>query len=115
MFIKALKGKIHRATVTATKVHYPGSIAIDTSLLDAAGIKIYEAILLANVTNGERVETYVVPAPAGSGDAIILGAAARMLRAGDIVIMMNFAYYTPEEMDGHKPIVICPDENNKIP
>jgi len=115
MFIKALKGKIHRATVTATKVDYPGSIAIDTDLLDAAGIKIYEAILLANVTNGERVETYVVPAPAGSGDVIVLGAAARMFSAGDIVIMMNFAYYTPEEMEGHKPKVICPDENNKIP
>ncbi|MBW8034808.1 MAG: aspartate 1-decarboxylase [Planctomycetes bacterium] len=115
MFIKALKGKIHRATVTATKVNYPGSIAIDTDLLDAAGIKIYEAILLANVTNGERLETYVVPAPAGSGDVIILGAAARMFSAGDIVIMMNFAYYTPEEMDAHKPKVICPDENNKIP
>ena len=115
MFIKALKGKIHRATVTATKVHYPGSIAVDTDLLDATGIRIYEAILLANVTNGERVETYVVPAPAGSGDVIILGAAARMFSAGDIVIMMNFAYYTPEEMDTHKPKVICPDENNKIP
>lgn len=114
MFIKALKGKIHRATVTATKVHYPGSIAIDTDLLEATGIRIYEAILLANVTNGERLETYVVPAPAGSGDVIILGAAARMFSAGDIVIMMNFAFYTPEEMDTHKPKVICPDENNKI-
>lgn len=115
MLIKALKGKIHRATVTATKIDYPGSIAIDTDLLDAAGIKIYEAVLLANVSNGERVETYVVPAPAGSGDVIVLGAAARMFSAGDIVIMMNFALFTPEEMDTHKPKVVCPDENNKIP
>lgn len=115
MLIKALKGKIHRATVTATKIDYPGSIAIDTDLLEAAGIKIYEAILLANVTNGERLETYVVPAPAGSGDVIILGAAARMFSRGDIVIMMNFAFFTPEEMETHKPKVVCPDENNKIP
>ena len=115
MLIKALKGKIHRATVTETKIDYPGSIGIDTDLLEATGIMPYEAILLANVTNGERLETYVVPAPAGSGDIIILGAAARMFSKGDIVIMMNFAFYTPEEMKTHKPKIICPNENNKIP
>ncbi len=115
MLIKALKGKIHRATVTATKVDYPGSIGIDTDLLEATGIAPYEAILLANVSNGERLETYVVPAPAGSGDIIILGAAARMFSPGDIVIMMNFAFYTPEEMATHKPKVVCPDAKNGIP
>ena len=115
MLIKALKGKIHRAMVTATKIDYPGSIGIDTDLLDAAGIVPYEAILLANVTNGERLETYVVPAPAGSGDVIVLGAAARMFTAGDIVIMMNFALFTPEEMKTHKPKVVCPDAKNGIP
>jgi aspartate 1-decarboxylase len=115
MLIKALKGKIHRATVTATKIDYPGSIGIDSDLLEAAGIMPYEAILLANVTNGERLETYVVPAPPGSGDIVILGAAARMFSTGDIVIMMNFAFYTPEEMETHKPKIICPDKNNKIP
>ena len=115
MLIKALKGKIHRATVSATKIDYPGSIGIDTDLLDAAGILPYEAILLANVTNGQRLETYVVPAPAGSGDVIVLGAAARMFDPGDIVIMMNFAFYTPEEMATHKPKVVCPDAKNGIP
>jgi aspartate 1-decarboxylase len=115
MLIKALKGKIHRATVTQTKIDYPGSIGIDTDLLEATGIAPYEAILLANVSNGERLETYVVPAPAGSGDVIILGAAARMFSPGDIVIMMNFAFYTPEEMATHKPKVICPDAKNGIP
>ena len=114
MLIKALKGKIHRATVTATKIDYPGSIGIDSDLLEAAGIMPYEAILLANVTNGERLETYVVPAPPGSGDIVILGAAARMFSTGDIVIMMNFAFFTPEEMETHKPKIICPDKNNKI-
>ena len=113
MLIRALKGKIHRATVTGAKVDYPGSIGIDTDLLDAAGIKPYEVVLLANVTNGERLETYVVPAPAGSGEVTILGAAARKFNPGDIVIMMNFAYYTPEEMETIKPKVVCPDENNK--
>jgi len=115
MLVKALKGKIHRATVTSTKIDYPGSIGIDTDLLDAAGIAPYEAILLANVTNGERLETYVVPAPAGSGDVVVLGAAARQFSKGDIVITMNFAFFTPEELASHKPKVVCPDENNHIP
>jgi aspartate 1-decarboxylase len=114
MFVKALKGKIHRATVTDTKIHYPGSIGVDTDLLDAAGILPYEEVLLANITNGQRLETYVVPAPAGSGDLIILGAAAKKFTPGDLVIIMNFAYYTPDEMKSIKPKVVVPDENNKI-
>ena len=114
MFVKALKGKIHRATVTDTKVDYPGSIGIDTDLLEAAGISIYEEVLVANVTNGERVETYVVPAPAGSGDLVVLGAAAKKFSPGDLVIIMNFAYYTPDEMKLIKPKVVVPDEKNKI-
>ena len=114
MLVKALKGKIHRATVTATKIDYPGSIGVDSELLKAAGIEPYEAVLLANVTNGERVETYVIPAEAGSGDVIVLGAAARQFSAGDIIIMLNFAFFTPEELREHKPKVICPDENNKL-
>lgn len=114
MLVKALKGKIHRATVSDTKVDYPGSIGIDTDLLDAAGIAPYEEVLLANVSNGQRVETYVVPAPAGSGDFIILGAAAKKFTPGDLVILMNFAYYTPEEMKTIKPKVVVPDEKNRI-
>ncbi len=114
MLIKALKGKIHRATVTATKVDYPGSVGIDSDLLAAAGILPYEAVLIANVTNGSRVETYVVPAPAGSGNIEILGAAARMFSPGDIVIFMNFAWYTPDEAAKLKPKVVVPDEHNKI-
>ena len=114
MLVKALKGKIHRATVSATKIDYPGSIGVDTDLLDAAGISPYEEVLLANVNNGERVETYVVPAPSGSGDFIILGAAAKKFSPGDIVILMNFAYYTPDEMKTIKPKVVVPDEKNGI-
>ena len=114
MLIKALKGKIHRATVTGSKVDYPGSIGIDTDLLSAAGILVYEHVLLVNVTNGARVDTYVVPAEAGSGEVTVLGAAARLFSAGDIVIIMNFAQYSPDEMADHKPKVVIPDENNKI-
>jgi len=114
MFVKALKAKIHRATVTQANLEYAGSVAIDTDLLEAAGIKLYEEVLLANVNNGERVETYVVPAPAGSGQVSILGAAARKFQPKDILIIINFAYYSPDDLDGHKPTVVIPDENNKI-
>lgn len=113
MLIKALKGKIHRATVTSAKIDYPGSIGIDTNLLQAAGIAPYEEVLLANVTNGERLETYVVPAEAGSGSIDILGAAAKKFSPGDLVIIINFAYYTPEEMQTIKPKVVVPNDNNK--
>ncbi|MBN1123815.1 MAG: aspartate 1-decarboxylase [Sedimentisphaerales bacterium] len=114
MLIKALKGKIHRGTVTDTKVDYPGSVGIDVDLLEAAGILPYEEVLLANVTNGSRVETYVVPAEQGSGDIVVLGAAARLFSPGDIVIIMNFAYFTTEELTKHKPRVVVPDADNKV-
>lgn len=113
MFVKALKGKIHRCRVTGTKIDYPGSVAVDEEMLKAAGIAVYEEVLLANVTNGERVETYVVPAPAGSRDFVVLGAAARLFSPGDIVIVMNFAYYTPEEVQSIKPkVLLCDEKNN---
>ena len=114
MLVKALKGKIHRARVTQTKIDYPGSIGIDPELLQATGIQTYEEVLVANVTNGERVETYVVPAEKGSKEVIILGAAARLFSPGDIVIIMNFAYYTPDEIDTHMPRIIACDENNNF-
>ena len=114
MLIKALKGKIHRATVTATKIDYPGSVGVDTDLLDAAGILPYEEVLLANVTNGARLVTYVIPEKPGSGDVIILGAAAKVFNPNDIIIMMNFGYFTPEEMKDLKPKIVVVDEMNKI-
>ena len=114
MLVKALKSKIHRARVTNTKLDYPGSLAVDSNLLDAAGIAAYEAVLLANVTNGSRAETYVIPAPAGSGEVIVLGAAARLFNPNDIIIIINFAFFSPDEMKSHKPTVIACDENNKI-
>jgi len=114
MLIKVLKGKIHRATVTASRVDYPGSVGIGTDLLEAAGIVPYEAVLMANVTNGARAETYVVPAEAGSGRVEVLGAAARLFSPGDIVIFINFAFCTPEEAGQLKPKVVVPDEHNKI-
>ena len=112
MLIRALKSKIHRARVTQTKIDYPGSIGVDADIMQKVGLLPYEHVLLANVTNGERVETYVVPAPPGSKDVIVLGAAARRFDVGDIIILMNFAYFTSEEMAQHKPLVVVCDEQN---
>lgn len=114
MYIKALKAKIHRATVTEAKVDYPGSVAVDADLLSAAGISPYEAVLMANITNGARAETYVVPADAGSGDLVVLGAAARLFNPKDKVIIINFAYFTPDEVGKLKPKIVVCDEHNRI-
>ena len=114
MLIKILKGKIHRATVTETRLHYPGSIAIDSALMDAAGILPYEAVLVADLDTGNRLETYAVPAEANSGKIIVLGAAAKLINPKDLVIIISFGYCTEEEAPKLKPKVIVLDENNKI-
>jgi len=114
MFVKALKSKIHSATVTDTRLYYSGSLAVDSELMTAAGILPYEAVLMADVTNGSRAETYIIPAEPGSGKIEVLGAAARLFNPGDTIIILNFGYYTPQEVKKLKPKVIVVDENNKI-
>lgn len=114
MFAKILKSKLHRATVTDTKLHYAGSILIDSALMEAADILPYEAVLVADLNNGSRLETYAVPAEANSGQLVILGAAARLIKPKDIVIIFSFGYYPPDEARKLKPKVIVLDENNKI-
>jgi aspartate 1-decarboxylase len=114
MLLKILKAKLHRAKVTAVRLDYPGSIAIDSALLDAAGILPYESVLVANMENGRRFETYVVPADAGSGRVEILGAAANLASPGDRVIILCFAFMSPAETKGFRPKVIVLDEDNRI-
>jgi len=114
MFLKILKSKLHRATVTDTKLHYPGSIAIDSELMKAAGILPYESVFIADLNNGSRLETYAVPAEANSGQVVILGAAARLINPRDTIIIFSFGYYTPDEAVKLKPKVIVLDQNNKI-
>lgn len=114
MFVKILKSKLHCATVTETKLHYPGSITIDSALMEAAGILPYESVLVANLNNGNRLETYVVPAEANSGQIVILGAAAHLIGPKDIVIILSFGFFTPEEAAKLKPKIIILDKNNKI-
>jgi len=114
MFVKILKGKLHRATVTDAKLHYAGSIAIDSKLMEAADILPYESVLIADLTNGNRLETYAVPAEAGSGQIVILGPAAHLIKPKDLIIVLSFGFYMPEEAKELKPKVIVVDENNRI-
>jgi aspartate 1-decarboxylase len=114
MLIKMLKSKLHRARVTETRLNYPGSILIDARLMKAAEIIPYEGVLIADLNNGNRVETYAVPAPAGSGEVIVLGAAAKRMRKNDIVIIFSFGYCTQAEARKLKPKVIILDEHNRI-
>jgi aspartate 1-decarboxylase len=114
MLVKLLKSKLHNATITAARLNYQGSLAVDRSLMEAAGLLPYEAVIVADVTSGSRVQTYVIPAPAGSGKIEILGAAAQLINPKDIVIILNFAFYSPEEAKKHKPRIVVLDKNNKI-
>ena len=114
MFVKILKSKLHRATVTDTKLHCPGSIEIDSALMEAAGILPYESVLVADINNGNRLETYVVPAEANTGQVVMLGAAARLIKPKDIVIILSFCFFTPEQAKEFKPKIVILDENNKI-
>ena len=114
MLIKVLKSKLHRARVTDTKLHYPGSIAVDEDLMRAAGMVPYESVFVADLNNGNRLETYVVPAEPGSGKIVILGAAAQLVQPKDIVIIFSFALCTPEEAAQLAPKVVVLDEKNGI-
>lgn len=114
MFVKILKSKLHLARVTETKLHYAGSVAIDSELMETVGILPYEAVIIADVDNGNRLETYAVPAEAGSRQVVIMGAAAHLIKPKDTVIIFNFGYYTPEEVKEIKPKVVALDEDNNV-
>ncbi len=114
MFVKLLKSKLHRATVTDAKLYYPGSITIDPALMEAAGILRYESVLVADLNNGSRLETYVIPAEPNSRQVVIMGAAAQLIKPKDIVIIMSFGFFTPDESKEFKPKVVVLGENNKI-
>ena len=114
MLLKVLRGKIHRATVTEAMIDYVGSITIDRDLLDASGILPGECVLVADMTDGARFETYVFQGEPGSGVICINGAAARLVNVGDEVIIMAYGYMEPEEARNFKPNVILVDESNRI-
>ena len=114
MLIQVKKSKIHRATVTEANLNYMGSIAIDEILMKAADIFEGERVQVLNVNNGERLETYVIKGEKGSGIISINGAAARKMGEGDKVIIISYAWITPEEHPKFNSINVFPDDNNAI-
>jgi len=112
MKLRLLKSKIHRVKVTDTQIDYDGSITIDENLMDAAGIVAYEKVLVANVTNGTRHETYVIKGDRGSGTIAVLGAAAHLVNTGDLVIIMAFTDVDDSQLANHKPKIVLVDRNN---
>jgi aspartate 1-decarboxylase len=113
MLTKLLKSKIHNATVTATDVNYHGSITIDADLLKASGLLPNEAVMVADSENGNRFETYVIRGERGSGAIQINGAAARLSKVGNRVIIMSFVLATPQETAGHRSRVVIVDSRNR--
>jgi len=109
-----LKGKIHRATVTDANVEYEGSITIDAALMDKANLVSYEQVHVWSVTSGERLETYVIPGEAGSGQLCMNGAAAHRIKKGEVVIVASFAWLDEKEAEVHSPCLVYVDEQNRI-
>lgn len=109
------KSKIHRATLTGADLNYEGSLTLDSALMDAADMRAYERVQVVNVNNGARLETYLIPGPAGSGVVQLNGAGARLGATGDIVILMTYAEYEESELDAaFSPTVVLVDERNQI-
>ena len=114
MTIEVLKSKIHRAKVTQAELNYVGSITIDEDLLDAANIIANEKVQIVNNNNGARFETYVIKGERGSGIICLNGATARLAQVGDIVIIMSYAYMDMEEAKAYNPLLVFPDDHNKL-
>ncbi|UEG54048.1 aspartate 1-decarboxylase [Mucilaginibacter daejeonensis] len=114
MIIEVLKSKIHRAKVTQAELNYVGSITIDEDLIEAANIIPNEKVQIVNNNNGARFETYVIKGERGSGTVCLNGATARLAQVGDVVIIMSYAHMEMDEARKYEPILIFPDNDNKL-
>jgi aspartate 1-decarboxylase len=108
-----MKSKIHRATVTEANLDYMGSITIDQNLMETADLLPNEKVQVVDVTNGARLETYVIPGRRGSGAIGLNGAAARIVHPDDIVIIISYAEFEEAEARAHEPTVVFVDEQNR--
>ena len=109
-----LRAKIHMATVTDSNISYEGSLTIDETLLKAVGIKPFEQVMVSNLNNGERFETYVIPGGRNSGVICLNGPTARKGVIGDNIIIFCYEYYTGEELKNFKHKIIHLDKKNRI-
>ena len=114
MLLTMMKAKLHRATVTQADMDYEGSIAIDKALLDASGILPHEQVDVLNITTGARFTTYAIEAPRGSRTIGVNGAAARLVQAGDKVIVVTYGQIPAEEARDYAPTVVLLDDANHI-
>ena len=109
-----MRSKIHRATVTDADVDYVGSISIDSELMQAAGIEEWEKVHVLDVTNGSRLETYAIKAPAGSGKICINGAAAHLVHPGDLVILLTFEGIPNDQIEAYSPTIVHVNSKNEV-
>ena len=109
-----LKSKIHRATVTQADLHYVGSVTLDIALMEAADLLEGEQVAIVDITNGARIETYVIPGPRGSGVIGINGAAAHLVHPHDLVIIMSYGVMEDAEARALQPRVVHVDEQNRV-
>lgn len=107
------KSKIHGAVLTGTDLHYDGSISLDRDLMEEADLVPSERVQVLNVATGERLETYVIEAPRGSGEVRLNGPAARLGEPGDRVIVVSYAEYEESEARDHRPVVVRVDDENR--
>jgi aspartate 1-decarboxylase len=115
MLIEVVKSKIHKVTITGANLNYVGSITIDEDLMEAANLIENEKVHVLNLSNGDRLETYVIKGIRGSGDICLNGAAARKVIVGDVVIIMSYAFLDFQEAKSFKPTIIFPDtRTNKL-
>lgn len=114
MQLRMLKSKIHRATITGADLNYEGSIEIDSSLMQAAGIVPFEQVDIWNITNGERFSTYVLSATRNSGTIAVNGAAARKVQNGDEIIITTYALMSEKQARAFRPLVVFVDERNRL-
>ena len=109
-----LKSKIHRATVTGADLNYEGSVTVDRELLERADIREYEQVQIYDVTSGSRLTTYAIAGETGAGEVRINGAAAHLVRTGNVVIIASYASYSESEARTHKPRIVRVDARNRI-
>ena len=114
MKIDVLKSKIHRATVTDANLDYIGSITLDEILMKKAGLYEYEKVHVLNISNGNRLETYVIKGAPNSGEVCINGAAAHLVSKGDLVIIAGYCSLDISSIDEFQPSIVHVNENNII-
>ena len=109
-----LKGKIHRATVTGADLNYIGSITLDENLMDAAGFIEYEKVQVLDITNGNRIDTYIIRGEKNSNEVCINGAAAHLINKDDLVIIVSYCILSKVEAQNHKPIIVHVNSLNQV-